>query len=106
MSKLTSFVCFRVIVGLLLGRAEFGRDERVGHVEQRRDAFGAVHDKVAVHGRAVAIAVVEQRLWKLLGGCVMTENVRGRWRSIDCEVIRKLSINLKCRAAHQRHSKS
>lgn len=50
MSKLTSFVGLRVVVGLFLGRAEFGRDERVGHVEQRGYAFGAVHDEVAVHG--------------------------------------------------------
>lgn len=96
-SKLTSFVGLRVVVGFFLGRAEFGRDERIGHVEQGRYAFGAVHNEITVHGRAVAIAVVEQRLWKLLGRCVVSENVRGRWRSIHC-VVRKLSINLKCRA--------
>lgn len=96
MSKLTSFVGLRVVVGLFLGGAQFGRDQRIGHVEQGGYAFGAVHNEITVHGRAVAIAVVE-RLWKLLGRCVVTENVRRRWRSIHC-VIRKLSINLKCRA--------
>lgn len=77
-AMLTSLVSLRVRVGLLLSLPQLGRNQRVLHVKERRNAFGFVHDELSV-GSSIAVAVAVLCVSKLLGRSVVPVNVGGRW---------------------------